>query len=900
MERRETPRGPRAWPSTDRHRGVHALGAIAPILICLALAPAAHAAFGFHGVEENFTDPGGSAMLPAGSHPETWSTDLTFKTTGPPGEEVPDGALKDLHISLPAGLVGAPALLPECPRVDFISETCPVETAVGTVDLAVSIGALPPSTLYLLEPQPGTAAELGLHARGVPVTIDLSISPSPPYNLVASLTEVSQAAGLFGSTLTLEGTPNGNAFLTLPRSCTAPLQTIFAADSWQSPAMTVLGGAAEPQPAIGCGDLSYSPSLEVAPTSTAAASPSGLDLTLNAPDPGIASPSGRAAADTSSATLVLPPGLTINPPLAIGLTACTPAQLAAETPSSAPGQGCPEASKLGTAEVTTPLFSKPIAGSLFVAEPDDPATPAPGAENPFDSLLAFYLVLRDPERGVLLSLPVRIDADPQTGRLTASFEQIPQLPLDRLELHLNAGPRAALTTPAACGAHRIAYVLTPSSGSAPLLGSDSFTTGAADCNPGFAPNLSAGTSSNAAGRSAPFVFDLARQSGEADLSQFSLTLPTGLSADFAAVPLCSESQATTGDCPAESKVGFARVALGNGTEPLWVPPGAEPGSAVYLAGPYRGAPFSLVVVVPARAGPYDLGTVITRAALRIDRRTAAASVEAGPLPQIIAGVPLHYRDLRIVLDRPGFIRNPTSCAPAAVSASIASVTGTIAAATDRFQAGDCARLGFKPGAAVRLLGPTHRGAHPRLRAVLAPRAGDSNIGGATVTLPSTVLLDSRRIRAICSAPQFSAGRCPAGSLYGHAKAWTPILSRPLEGPVYLRESKTRLPDLVVSLAGQVDLDLVAHVSTAGGRLRTTLAGLPDAPFSKVVLTLSGGRRGLLVNSGGLCSGARRAGVDFAGQNGKAHQVNPAVVAPCGKSGSARLFEDINVPMSPPR
>jgi hypothetical protein len=876
------------WEQTSagsaRHERSYALGLAALVGLTLLLtAPAAEAAFGFKSLTSTFTAQGGAAgSQSAGSHPEAWSTELSFNAVGPPGGESPDGSLRDLRIALPPGLVGAPALLPECARTDYLADDCPASTAVGSIGLRnPSEPTATEAPLYLLEPLPGRAAQLGFHILGVSLTIDLSISRTPPHNLIASVTNASQAEELFGATLTLDGTPNGNAFLTVPRSCADPLLTTFAAASWQAPAVTVSTAAPEPQPVVDCSALSYSPSLEVTPTTRQVAAPSGLDLTLSAPDQGIASPSGRAHADTERAVLQLPTGMTVNPPVAARLAACDPAQLASESPGGTPGDGCPQASKIGTAEVQTPLFAKPLAGTIYLATPDDPATGAPGTENPFDSLLALYLVITDAERGVLLTLPIEIAADPATGRLTATLDQIPQLPLSRLELHFNAGPHAPLTTPGSCGSQTIAYTLTPSSGNAPLQGVDTFATGG-DCARRFAPTLAAGTTNPAAGRSSPFILDLSQASGEENLSRLSLAMPPGLSADFGAVPLCPEALASAGGCPADSRIGFARIAAGSGATPLWIPEAGRAPSAVYLAGPFAGAPFSLVIVVPAQAGPFDLGTVVTRAAVAVDPQTAQARIRLDPLPQILNGIPVAYRTVRLVLDRTGFIRNPTSCAAAAVQASVESTAGTTAVASNGFHVGDCGVLGFRPRVTVHLLGRTGRGSHPRLRAVVKARPGDANVRGAGFTLPAAELLDSRHIRKVCSREQFAAGRCPAGAAYGRVRAWSPLLDRPLSGRVFLRESDNRLPDLAVALGGEVDLKLSGRIDSSRGRLRIALQRLPDFPLSKVVLTMPGGKRGLLANTGGLCARRWRSGGSFNGQNGKRHQIHPVVRTDCGK------------------
>lgn len=867
----------RGGPSGARLRWLIGLG-ILGLAAFLIVASPARAALGFKSLSSAFAVGGEvPSTLQAGSHFESWTTSLAVKASGPPGEELPDGALKDLRIELPAGLVGAPVLLPRCARSDFHANACPSAAAVGHFKIDVAQLAQPlEGPIYLLEPLPGTAGQLGLHAEEAPITIDLSIGSTPPFNLIAEIANASQAYGLLAATITLEGSPGGIPFLTLPRSCPGPLTTRFVATSWAAPQISTLAIAPQMQTVAGCALLAYAPELDVAPTTTAGAAPSGLDLDLRAPDPGIASASGHAAADTRSARLVLPPGMTVNPPAAAGLTGCTRSQLAGERPDADPSTGCPEAAKIGYARVVSPLFDKQIAGDIYVAEPDDSATSAPGAENPFDSLLAVYLVLRAPDRGLLLGLPIRIDADSTSGRLTASFDEIPELPLSHLALRFNPGPRAPLSTPPGCGAHAIGYSLTPSSGAPPLEREETFET-RSECDRTFSPEMSAGTTPSAAGSAAPFVLDLRNGAGAPNLDGLRLTLPTGLGADLTAATECPEAAAV---CPPDSRVGFASVALGSGSEPLWISGGGESESDVYLAGPYSGAPFSLLVSAPAVAGPFDLGRVILRAPVRIDPDTAQVSVELEGLPQIRDGIPLHYRVLRLVLDRPGFIRNPTSCEPTSIVGEVRSSDGAVAGVSDRFQVGNCQALRFRPVASARLLGPTGRSAHPRLRVVLRSRNGEANVRRASFVLPATQLLDIRSIRGICARVDFRADRCPRDSAYGYAKAWSPLLDRPVEGPVYLRDGERRLPDVAASLRGEVPLRLSGRLDSSHGRLRVAFERLPDIPLSKVVVTLGGGRRGVLVNTGGLCSGARRVVAKLRGHNGKGATLRPRLRSRC--------------------
>jgi hypothetical protein len=533
------------------------------------------------------------------------------------------------------------------------------------------------------------------------------------------------------------------------------------------------------------------------------------------------------------------------------------------------------------------LFEQPITGAIYVAEPDDPATVRTGAENPFDSRFAVYLILRDPQRGILLSLPVRIQTDPIDGRLTAAVSEIPELPLSRLSLNFNSGPRAPLTTPSSCSTHPISYSLTPSSGNAPAEGVDSFSIGP-KCDQDFAPALRAGTAFNAAGSEVPFVFELTNTADGPNLSSAQLTFPPGLTANLGDATICPAADIATAHCPPASRLGYARIAVGSGPNPLWVPSSDSPGSSVYLAGPYEGAPYSLLMAIPASAGPYDLGTVVTRAALRVDPASAQVSVELDSLPQIIAGVPLHYRALRIVLDRPGFIRNPTSCEPAQIIGTAQAQGGASASLATRFQAADCAALPFSPRLDFSLLGAPARNGRPALKAVISAGHGQAGIARAALTLPATELLEYAQLRSVCTGSRYTAGggggeHCPRGSRYGRARIFTPMFDRPLEGPLYLRSSSTprQLPDLVASLdSGGTHLNFVAHTTSAKGLLRLVFGNLPDVPVQRVVIRLQGGRAGLLVNTVDLCRAGPHVRAGFFGHNRKRHSVRHRVKLNC--------------------
>jgi hypothetical protein len=893
---------------TARCRHAPLAVAVAAVLLCVGLLPSpARADFKIEEPELTILGEAGLPATQAGSHPLSVTAIFHLSTREDPDLGlVPDGSPRTLVIELPAGLAIDPQAVPRCSSADFRPVTgtgetsCPDATAIGLFGL-LAPGKSTSSELtpvYNLVPPPGVASLLGFRLGGISATIEGGLRDDGERNLFSRVSGISQAEPVFGGTLTLWGNPASPAhddergscirsggscpvspaqrpFVTLPRSCTGPLTTSFSADSWELPGAWTDATAATPG-MQGCERLGLSPTVGFRPTATAAGSASSIDFSLGLDNPGILDPLGVAQSDLRGAELLLPPGMTANPAFAAGLDACSAEEYGRETLTPDPGAGCPESSRIGTAALISPLLGEPLKGSLFVARPGEGGIR--GRDPALD--LSLYMVLRQPALGILVKQRVTAEPDPGDGRLTVTVTDLPQIPLSHFELHLRQGTPGPLVNPPACGSHAVRYELEPWAGGPAVTGDSGFDLSGNCARPGFQPGLQAGVTHPRAGATSTFVATLTRADGEQVPESLSLTLPPGLAAGFAAVPLCPDPDARNGNCPAASRVGYARIATGVGATPLWVPQAGKPPSAVYLAGPDGDAPFSLVIAVPAVAGPFDLGTVVLRAPVSVDRRTAQASIRLGALPQLLRGIPLDYRAIRVVLDRPGFVRNPSSCAVSSVHGSAVSSAGARAAVADRFQVRDCGALRFRPKLSLRLLGPNHRSAHPGLRAVVRSRPGDAGTGRVTATLPATQLLDSRGIDSVCSVERFAASDCPAASIRGRAKVWTPLLDRPLAGPVYLRSSASKLPDLVASLRGQVRLDLVAGIDSDRGRLRLSFRGLPDIPFSKVLLTLKDGEGGLLVNSGGVCERPRRALAAFVGKNGKRHRATPTLKTSC--------------------
>jgi hypothetical protein len=727
-------------------------------------------------------------------------------------------------------------------------------------------------------------------------------------------------------------------FLTLPTSCPPAGQGeewVLRTDSWQEPGLFETASAfshlspfapeesapGAPQGTTDCDKVPFNPDLAVQPTARSASSASGLEVELAVPTDGLLNPDGIAQSHLKKAVVTLPEGMTVNPSQADGLGACSPAQYAQEQVQNAAGQGCPSTAKIGTVTVRTPLLEDPLEGSVYIAQPYD---------NPFDSLLALYIVLRNRERGLIVKLPGKVTLDQASGQITATFDDLPQLPFENFAFKFREGPRAPLVTPSACGEYTTVGRFSPWSDPEKAVTVESsfqVETGLAGgpCPTGglppFEPGLIAGSVNNAAGAYSPFYVRLFRSDEEQEISHFSIKLPPGVLANLSQVSVCPDAaieaaktrtgaaELATPSCPASSQVGGTLVGVGVGSVQTYVP------GKLYFAGPYRGSQLSVVAVTSAKVGPFDLGTVVVREAVKIDPETAEVFVDAtgsDPIPHIIQGVATHLRDIRVYVDRPEFTLNPTSCEPTSTASTVlGSGLDFVSEADDnpvtvstRYQAADCASLPFAPKVKLFLSGNTKRGGNPALRAVVTGTSGNANIARAETILPHSQFLEQGHIRTVCTRVQFAAGEgngreCPAGSVYGRARAVTPLLKEPLEGPVILRSNggERKLPDLVAVLRGSyLDVHLVGFIDSVYDknrrgevipRIRTRFQRVPDAPVSRFVLEMQGGRKGLLANSTNLCKGRHKAELKLTAHNGKILRVKPGLKTRCPKKGARK-------------
>jgi hypothetical protein len=841
----------------------------------------------------------GSASTQAGSHPSALDLgaafpDVEYNAAPVPGEKIePVQTLKDLQFSLPQGYVVDPLAVPVlCTEAEMISannsEGCPPQSQIGEIyaKIAQYYGAVwLAEPLYDMEPPPEMPAEFAFQVFGTIIHVAGGVGGT--FNLTAKSNDILGKVPVVGIRADLWGDPSDPRhdaqregygcpqlagcsvpqtpvpLLTAPGACETSTLGASAA-SWEEPNREILAeevpftaSDGTPLAITGCDKLSFSPSIKVAAESQAADSPTGLSINLEVPQ--TEGRSGLATANLKKVVVHLPEGMAVNPPAANGLGACSEAEIGIGDNSPS---GCPASSRIGTAKITTPLLPNALEGSVYLAEQKN---------NPFGTLLALYLVVEG--EGVVIKIPGRVDADSRTGQLIATFDDNPQLPFNKLQVQFNGGSRGALVTPSTCGSYTIATELTSWASPTPVVLNSPMIVNEGCGKGSFNPGFEAGTTNPVAGAYSPFTLRVTRQDGEQNLARISATLPMGLLARLNGVALCPDAQAATGDCPDASRVGSTTTGIGAGTQPLYIPqPGKSP-TAVYLAGSYKGAPYSLVVKVPAQAGPFDLGTIAVRVALSVDPYTAQVTASSDPLPQILEGIPIVYRDVRVNIDRESFTVNPTSCEPMLLSSTITSINGLSANPSSRFQVAGCEHLAFKPSLKISLKGGTKRTGHPALKAVVTyPKKGAyADIARAQVSLPHSEFLDQSNIGKTCTKPLLAAHACPAKSIYGKAKAWTPLLEKPLSGNVYLVGGYGyKLPALVAELNGQIRVLLVGKVDSDKQQgIRNTFEAVPDAPVDKFVLEMKGGKKyGLLINSEDICKKKQVAGAAFRAQNGK--------------------------------
>jgi hypothetical protein len=882
-----------------------------------------------------FTDADDGPETQAGSHPYSLNLYWMFSskishlnfTEISPVEDV-----KDIAVELPPGVAGNELALGQCETVTLAKRGCSGSSQVGSIQVGLSGGVeVPPWAIFNLKPDNGRTNELGFEADGLfPVPMPTSVRTDSDYGLTSMTPHIPNALGSIQSVeaqvwgvpaasshdprrvLTgwggwLEGGPGNPSplppipFLTMPSQCGKPLTFKVAVDSYLHPGRLQPDGdpdLSDPNwkvatftdpPLTGCEKLqSFTPSLTVAPDTTYADTPAGTTVELHVPQgEGLTSATTLASPAIQDTTVTLPQGMTISPGQANGLVAC---QFSEDGVGTTGPASCPAASKVGTVEIQTPLLPDRLEGSVYVLQSSPPH---------------LQLLVAASGDGVNVKLVGEVDLDESTGQVTSTFSGTPQLPFTRFKLTFSGGPQAALSTPPSCGVYASTADFTPWSApatpdfrSADAFGLEAGPGGSACGSPlPFAPTLIAGATTDQAGGYTNFSLLLSRGDGQQRIGGLQFKAPEGLLGMLRTVTLCQEPQAAAGACSAASQIGHTVVGAGAGPDPLYIPEAGQPPAPIYLTGPYKGAPFGLSIVVPVVAGPFNLGTVVVRAAIDVDPNTAELTISTDALPTILDGIPADLRQIDTVIDRPGFMFNPTSCAPMEFSGVAQSAEGATAPISSHFQVGSCQALKFKPNFKVSTSGKTSRAGGASLDARIVYPTGplgdnqassQSNIQYVKVDLPKQLPSRLTTLQKACTAAQFDVNPagCPAASVIGHARAVTPVLPAPVEGPVYfVSHGGEAFPSLVVVLEGdgvRVDLTASTFISKQG-ITSSTFKGVPDVPISSFELYLPEGPYSALAANGSLCKANLAMPTIFKAQNGaEIKQSTKIAVTGCGK------------------
>jgi hypothetical protein len=840
----------------------------------------------------------------AGGHP---NLSTSFTLAGP-GE--PESA-RNVVFEAPTGLFGNPNAVTQCTSADFALAKCPVNSQVGLITVRANyegnpnkvLGTAPIFSMVPGEAEPALFAFI-VPTLGIPINIPVTVRTGSDFGLRFTVSEISQQSPLTGASLTFWGFPaasenddqrfppgspgnpagcpgkTSTSCLQGPLKASIPeaplidnpticrgeeLVTALTVQSYQDPDHPTTEEATYPATS-GCEKEVFRPVLFALATTHETDSASGLDVDLSTPQ---FLTHAAAPSQIRSAIVTLPEGFTINPDAADGQGACADEEARFGTELAI---GCPDSAKIGTFSLHTLALDEALEGSVYIGKP------RPGNQ--------YRLFMAANGEGIHAKLEGRVVPDPATGRLRVFFTDLPQVPFDDIQLHLFASDRGLMATPINCGLHPVSAQFVPwNSALADQVSTQFFslTSGpdGAQC-PGpvrpFSPHLAAGTTNPMAGAFSDFHLKLDRGDGDQFLGDLGFTLPPGFTGDIGGIPYCSEgaiagagsrsgrAEQASPSCPSASQVGTTNVAAGPGTHPFHAL------GQMYFAGPFQGAPLSLVAITPALAGPYDYGTIVVRVALHIDPQTAQVRALSDRMPQIIGGVPIRMRSIQVNIDRPNFTINPTNCSALSVDSQGTGDQGTTTSFSSYFNAVNCSTLDFKPKMAITQLGGkkrTKRSQDPSLRFDLWTRPGDANIKSLAVTLPKAFAIDQRHLGNLCSKAQLQAEHCKGRQPIGTATVSTPLLDQPLSGPTYAVSGYGKLPHLVFILDGQVEVVPEAISSSVkAGHLRTEVPVIPDVPIGHFALTLLGGKQGYLENTRNLCAGQTVSEITYQGQNGK--------------------------------
>lgn len=889
-------------------------------------------------------DTPGLFYTTAGGHPAIGFTQYIVKheTIVPGVLEKTLAVPKTIRVDLPPGLTVNPLATDQCPIADFKADACPAGSKVGREEVTVSVkiggvipkpsppfppgeffpenAVLPPSTnpalntlvdVYNIVPEFGEAARFGFKIGSAKSEVylegDVDWAGDYHQGFTIVLPPPNPAAHTLKSRLVNFGKSGEGSYISNPTTCIDPATGIYTtflrADSVAEPDPDFPVGQT-PWPAAlppgveqeDCDTVPFDPTLVVAPGTNQIDSPAAPEVTVNLPyNP---DENGQEQSHVRDASVTLPQGMALNPSAAAagkGLESCTTQQFGKGTENPVT---CPAGSKIGTASVETPpLEPGSLVGDVYLGQQI-------GSNPESGEMYRIFINPKSDRYDIDVRLIGNVKANKETGQLVTTLLENPQVPFESVSLKLD-GSKETLTSPPTCATQ------TSTTSQEPWARLGTFVTKSADftltSDPAggscptslaarkFTPSYTAKSDSTKAGAYSPFRVRIARVDGEQELKVVDVTLPKGLTGKLAGIPYCSEAAiaaaaASTGaaelanpSCSSASRIGSTSTDSGTGPKPLNI------GGNAYLAGPYKGAPLSMVVITPAKAGPFDLGVVVVRVALNVNPATAQINAVSDAVPDVFGGAKLDIRLIDVNVDRPQFMLNPTNCAAGATAGTIAGGGSgqsplSSYAVSAPYQATECNKLAFKPKLFTRLFGPTKRAKNPRIRAILEARNGDANMARTALTMPRSLFLDQSHIKTICTRPQLASMTCPKASVYGQAEAKSPLLDNKLKGPVYLVASDDKLPNLVADLRGQVRIQLRGVISSKRGGLKTVFPEVPDVPVKKFILNMKGGKKSLLVNSQNLCAKKQKAVLNMKAQNGKKVKNNKygLRISSCGK------------------
>ncbi len=876
----------------------------------------APAKFGFSNADAWASNADGTIDRQAGSHPYEFTFNFELNADG---ETVPVDEGRNVTVNLPPGLIGNSTAVQRCTREEFDQEHCPTGSQIGVAPSGLGGGYLPfvlVFPVYNMVPPQGRPAEFAFTLFNNSVFLDASVRSDGDYGITEHVNNIPQRL-VVTSTVTIWGvpgdpghnaqryclkegiqepgcsSPDGSVpFLTLPTSCDGPEMFSASINEWLDGGVLAeaefLSHDANdtPQGLTGCDRLNFAPSIQVSPDTSYADTPAGLTVEVKARQETLLSEGGIATSNIKDTTVTLPEGVVINPGQAAGLGACQMSESAVGT-QDAPA--CPNDSKVGTDEIETPLLAHSLKGDVYVLQSDPPD---------------LKLLVAASGEGVNLKLVGDVHLDEATGRLTTTFSETPELPFTTFRLSFSGGAQAALATPLRCGSYTTTSDFTPWSSPfvADVFPSSEFVIthgpGANGCAGGslpFSPQLTAGSTTDQAGGFTDFSMLLTREDGQQRIGSLQFKTPEGLLGMISKVPLCPEAEANAGTCSAASQIGHTVVEAGPGPYPLVVPQPGQPPAPIYLTGGYKGAPYGLSIVVPLVVGPFTLQTQVVRAKIEVNPLTTQLTITTDPLPTIIDGIPADLRAINAVIDRPGFMFNPTGCEPQSFSGTATSTEGTSVPIGSHFQMGSCRALTFKPNFKVSTSGKTSRKDGASLDAKILYPTGElganqassqSNVKMVKVDLPKQLPSRLTTLQKACPSATFEANpaNCPADSRVGEATAITPVLPVELTGPAYfVSYGGAKFPELVIVLQGYgvtVFLHGETFISKAG-ITSSTFRNVPDVPITSFELKLPEGPYSALAANGNLCTTKLKMPTAFTGQNGAViKQSTPISVTGC--------------------